>query len=187
MEAFMGDAENETVEQPARSGRAANDSGSGTGQATSTATSASGWSFLSLAAIVAGVIWVTVYVVSHYTNATDAGTILGIVIPVFATVGAAIFGVTVAYQAGSRTGQQTGRTQGRNEAADVIEGEVENTREAIEPLVRKIEERGTSRAGEETFSFGDPSAPTQIAFSDLSEVRQRLERLRGVARGLRTR
>ena len=103
-------------------------------------------------------------------------------IPVLATVGAAIFGVTVAYQAGSRSGA----TQTRNEIANTIEREVGEATDATEPVLATIESAAASPAGQDVYVLGAPeSAPVAIPQASLAEVRQRLNRLRGIARGLR--
>jgi hypothetical protein len=144
------------------------------------------WTFASVLTIVVAVVIITLYTVRHYaTSATDAGTILGIVIPVFATMGAAIFGVTVAYQSGSRTGEQTGVKKGKNDAANIVEPEVNSMHDSAERLVRRIEVHGSSRAGEEMLLLGRDN-PVEVPNSDLAELRERVERMKGVVRALRS-
>ena len=86
------------------------------------------WHFACLAVVVGGVIGLVYLVMNQYTKASDVATILGIVVPALATIGAAGFGVKVAYERGANQG----KARGKKEAANAVEGHVQEARDAWE-------------------------------------------------------
>lgn len=136
--------------------------------------------------VLATILIVTIFVVQHYSAATDAGTILGIVIPALATIGAAVFGITVAYNAGTARGAAAGKAVAKAEVADQLEPTLAAARQAVNEVAEKIETAGTTSEGDRTVTVaGSGATPLEIDGGTIDAAKENLAHLEGLVTGMR--
>lgn len=152
--------------------------------APSTLGNATVWDLARVVVVVAALVYLTVFLVRHYTDSKDAISVLGVVVPVFA----AAFGVTLGYY----TGNQSGKAQGAANKEQAVKNARRNFAKTVQPLVQDLETRVSrltmpliteleSPRGEDRFLLrANQPLNRDLVFSgsDLTETEAQLEALK---------
>jgi Tfp pilus assembly major pilin PilA len=113
------------------------------GQSTETAGGHNVYDFLIVTVVIGALAAITIFLVSHYTKASDTASVLGIIVPVFA----AVFGGTLGYAAGNTKGKAAGKDQGKKEVKTALMPQLNEIETSTGDLMQTLRTKAVNPAG----------------------------------------